>query len=317
MENQSFVKKKINVQFITTIIVLIALCAILTAASPYFLKASNIINVIQQVTVNATLAIGMMFVMLTGGIDLSVGSILAFSGILMGVAKEAGWSTFPLIILGIASAVLLGTVNGAMVVFLKLPPFIATLGMLNIGRGLTLVISGGRNYATFPVAFRWIGLGNIPGTSIPVQVIFLIVFYLIAFYVLRYRKFGRYIYALGGNEEAAKLSGINVKLNKFLVYLVSGLTSGLGAIILTSKLNAAQSQAGAGYELDAVAACVIGGTSLNGGKGFIWGTLIGALIIQVIQNGLNLLNVSSYLQQVITGVVMCGAVAIDTMRQKS
>lgn len=316
MDKMKLAKKKVDIQFIITVLVFVALCVIMSFASPYFLKTTNIINVAQQVVVNATIAIGMMFVLLTGGIDLSVGSVLGFSGILMGIAKVEGWQTVPLIILGLVSATVLGAINGLMVIFLKLPPFIATLGMLNIARGLTLVTSGGGNFATFPEAFRWIGLGTIPGTSIPVQIVFLILFYLVAFYVLKYRKFGRYLYAIGGNQEAAKLSGINVKLNKFMAYLVSGFMSGVAAVILTAKLNAAQSQAGVGYELDAVAACVIGGTSLNGGKGFIWGTLFGALIIQVIQNGLNLLNVSSYLQQVIIGVVMCGAVAIDTIRQK-
>lgn len=306
--------RKIDLSKMTTFFVLIGMCVILSFSSKYFLTYNNLINVIAQVTVNAVVAVGMTFVILTGGIDLSVGSMLALSGIVMGMLMKAGMPVAVALLAAVLVGLVLGTINGLLVTIGKLPPFIASLGMMNIARAASLIISKGGNMSSFPKSFIWIGVGKIFG--IPVQVIFMLILYVIAFYVLRYRKVGRYIYSIGGNKEATRLSGINVKFYEAIAYVVSGMTAALAAIILTAKLNAAQPMAGVNYELDAVAATVIGGTSLTGGVGSIWGTILGAIIIGVIRNGLNLLNANSYLQQGIIGFVIILAVLLDVFKKK-
>lgn len=309
--------KKIDLSNMTTLLVLIVLCVLLAIMSPVFLTGGNLINILQQVTVNGVLAVGISIVIFTGGIDISVGSILALVGIIMGkLMVEMGVHPLIAMPVGILVGAACGTFNGLMIARFKLQPMIATLGMMSMARGAALTIANGKTITGYSAGFRWIGSGMIPGTKIPVQIIFMLILYAVVFYIMKYRKFGRYIYAIGGNEEATRLSGINVTKYKMLAYTVSGITCALASIILVSKLNSAQSSAGEGYEMDAIASAVIGGASLSGGFGSIWGTLLGAVIIGVIRNGLNLLNVSSYLQQLILGAIIIAAVLFDSYKNR-
>ncbi|MDA0346664.1 MAG: ribose ABC transporter permease [Verrucomicrobia bacterium] len=297
-----------------TLLGLLGLCLILWIMTPHFLTVSNLLNVAQQTSINAIIAVGLTFVIITAGIDLSVGSILAFAGVVLAWALEAG-APLPLaLFLGLGVGTLNGLVNGVLISYGRLPPFISTLGMMSVARGCALLFSDGRPISGFSESFRFLATGEI--LYIPVPVIITGLVYIAAHFVLTRTKFGRYAYAIGGNEEAALLSGVNVKLQKAMVYGLSGLLSGLAAIILTARLNSAQPIAGIMYELDAIAATVIGGTSLMGGRGTIIGTLIGALIIGVLRNGLNLLDVSPYIQQVVIGSVIIIAVLVDTALKK-
>lgn len=310
-------KKKLDFTKFTTVFVLLGLCIALAFLSKSFLSPANITNVLQQITVNAIIAIGMTLVIITGGIDLSVGSVVALSGVLMGIVIRAGASPFIGMIVCVVVGSFCGLVNGLLITRGNLPPFIATLGMMSMARGAALTIANGKAISGFPGSLRWIGIATIPGINLPVQVIMMLVLFVIAYYILKYRKLGRCIYSIGGNEEVTRLSGINVKNYKMAAYIISGITAALATIVLTAKLNSAQPIAGYNYELDAVAATVIGGTSLTGGYGSIWGTLVGAIIMGVIRNGLNLLAVSSYLQQFIIGLVIICAVLLDSMKKKS
>lgn len=293
-----------------TIIGLILLCAFFAILSPYFFTVSNLLNVAQQSAIIAVISVGMTFVIITAGIDLSVGSVLAFAGVTMASALHAGLPVPLAIMIGFATGFGCGLINGMLISFGKLPPFIATLGMMSIARGAALWYTDGRPISGFDDGFRFLATGEI--FHIPVAVIIMILVYFIAHFVLTKTKLGRYTYAIGGNEEAAILSGINVKLYKNIIYGIAGLLSALGAVLLTARLNSAQPIAGIMYELDAIAATVIGGTSLMGGQGTVVGTLIGALIIGVLRNGLNLLGVSSFIQQIVIGSVIIGAILLDT-----
>jgi len=297
-----------------TLIGLIVLSVILWILTPYFLTVSNLLNIAQQTSINAIIAVGMTFVIITAGIDLSVGSILAFSGVVLAGVLRIGLP-FPLAILaGLGIGLCCGLVNGLLVTYGRLPPFISTLGMMSVARGAALLFSQGRPISGFSENFRFLATGEI--FHIPTPVILMIVVYIIAHFVLTRTKLGRYTYAIGGNEEAAILSGVNVKFYKAMVYGLCGMLSGLAAIILTARLNSAQPIAGIMYELDAIAATVIGGTSLMGGEGTIVGTLIGALIMGVLRNGLNLLGVSSFIQQIVIGSVIIIAVLVDMALKK-
>jgi len=297
-----------------TIIGLILLCAFFAILSPYFFTVSNLLNVAQQSAIIAVISVGMTFVIITAGIDLSVGSVLAFAGVTMASELHAGLPIPLAIMIGFATGFGCGLLNGMLISFGKLPPFIATLGMMSIARGAALWYTDGRPISGFDDGFRFLATGEI--FHIPVAVIIMIVVYFIAHFVLTKTKLGRYTYAIGGNEEAAILSGINVKLYKNIIYGIAGLLSALGAVLLTARLNSAQPIAGIMYELDAIAATVIGGTSLMGGQGTVVGTLIGALIIGVLRNGLNLLGVSSFIQQIVIGSVIIGAILLDTALKK-
>jgi ribose transport system permease protein len=288
---------------------LLGLIVVLWILTPHFLTVSNLLNVAQQATIIAIIAVGMTFVIITGGIDLSVGSVLAFAGVVMANALQSGVPLPLALLIGLGVGLLCGVINGLLITVGRLPPFIATLGMMSVARGAALMFTEGRPISGFSEGFRSIATGEI--LRIPAPVVIMIVVYLIAHFVLKRTKLGRYTYAIGGNEEAALLSGINVRLNKTLVYGIAGLLSGLAAILLTARLNSAQPIAGMNYELDAIAATVIGGTSLLGGEGTVSGTLIGALIMAVLRNGLNLLSVSSFFQQVVIGSVIIFAVLID------
>ena len=288
---------------------LLGLIVVLWILTPHFLTVSNLLNVAQQATIIAIIAVGMTFVIITGGIDLSVGSVLAFAGVVMASALQSGVPLPLALLIGLGVGLLCGVTNGLLITIGRLPPFIATLGMMSVARGAALMFTEGRPISGFSESFRSIATGEI--LRIPAPVVIMIVVYLIAHFVLKRTKLGRYTYAIGGNEEAALLSGINVRLNKTMVYGIAGLLSGLAAILLTARLNSAQPIAGMSYELDAIAATVIGGTSLLGGEGTVSGTLIGALIMAVLRNGLNLLSVSSFFQQVVIGSVIIFAVLID------
>lgn len=288
---------------------LIALCLTLWAATPHFLTVSNLLNVLEQTAINAIVAVGMTFVIISGGIDLSVGSVLALSGIALGNALQAGAPVPLAIALALAVGLACGVVNGLLVTFGRLPPFIATLGMMSVARGAALMLAEGRPISGFDDGFRVLATERV--LMLPAPAIIAGLMYAAAHFVLGHTVFGRATYAIGGNEEAARLSGIHVTYHKTAIYGVAGLMSAAAAVILTARLNSAQPTAGTMYELDAIAATVIGGTSLLGGEGTIIGALIGALVMGVLRNGLNLLDVSSFFQQVVIGVVIIGAVLVD------
>ena len=292
-----------------TAVGLLALCLGLWVATPYFATSANLANVAEQSAIVGIIAIGMTFVILTGGIDLSVGSLVALAGVAMGTALQHHWPLALAIGSGLLAGVVAGAANGVMTTVGKLPPFIATLGMMSVARGAALILADGRPISGFPASLRALATRDVLG--VPGPVIFMLVLYAAAHMILTRTVFGRYVYAIGGNEEATALSGIDVRLHKTLVYAISGLSAGVCAVLLVARLNSAQPIAGIGYELDAIAAVVIGGTSLLGGSGSVVGTLIGALIMSVLRNGLNLLGVSSYVQQVAIGVVIVVAVLVD------
>ncbi|WP_121747086.1 substrate-binding domain-containing protein [Streptomyces sp. E2N166] len=294
---------------------LIVLVVAMSALSGDFLTADNLLNVGVQAAVTAILAFGVTFVIVSAGIDLSVGSVAALSAtVLAWSATEAGIPVVLAVLLSVATGIACGLVNGFLISYGKLPPFIATLAMLSVGRGLSLVISQGSPIA-FPDSVSH--LGDTLGGWLPVPVLVMIVMGLITAFVLGRTYIGRSMYAIGGNEEAARLSGLRVKRQKLAIYAFSGLFAAAAGIVLASRLSSAQPQAAQGYELDAIAAVVIGGASLAGGTGKASGTLIGALILAVLRNGLNLLSVSAFWQQVVIGVVIALAVLLDTLRRKA
>ncbi|MCO1603414.1 MULTISPECIES: ribose ABC transporter permease [Desulfosporosinus] len=293
---------------------LILIVFILSMVNSDFLTVSNIFNVLRQVSINALIAYGMTFVILTGGIDLSVGSIIALSSAFAAGMMASGTNSWLAIGIGVLSGTLMGTVNGVVIARGKVAPFIATLATMTIFRGLTLVYTEGKPITGLPDAFGMIGRGYL--LEIPMPVIWMLAAFGALYVILKFTSFGRHVFALGGNEEATRLSGINTNRVKILVYSISGLMASLSGIILTSRLNSAQPTAGTSYELDAIAAVVLGGTSLSGGKGWIVGTLIGAMIIGILDNGLNLLNVSSFYQQVVKGGVILLAVLLDRSKKK-
>lgn len=298
-----------NSRQLGTLIGLLLVMIIFWILSPYFMTVSNLLNIAEQTSINAIIAVGMTFVIITAGIDLSVGSIVALSGVALADMLQAGHAGPLAIAVGLMVGALCGLVNGSLISYGKLPPFIATLGMMSVARGAALFYTDGRPISGFNADFRFLATGEV--LSIPVPVVLMLFLYGIAYLVLNRTKLGRYAYAIGGNEEAANLSGINTKLVKTIVYGLCGLLSGLAAVVLTARLNSAQPIAGMMYELDAIAAVVIGGTSLMGGEGKISGTLIGAFIMGVLRNGLNLLGISSFTQQIIIGSVIILAVLVD------
>ncbi|PPJ76073.1 ribose ABC transporter permease [Staphylococcus haemolyticus] len=290
---------------------LILLIIVVSILNPSFLDLSNLLNLLRQISINGLIAFGMTFIILTGGIDLSVGSILALSSAFIALMITSGVDPIIALIIGVLIGFVLGAVNGLLVTKGNMTPFIATLATMTIFRGLTLVITDGNPITNLgdSYLFQLFGKGYFIG--IPVPAVTMIIVFVILLIILQKTTFGRHTYAIGGNEVAAKISGIKVNKIKILIYGISGLMSALAGGILTSRLNSAQPTAGTSYELDAIAAVVLGGTSLTGGKGRIVGTLIGVLIIGVLNNGLNLLGVSSFYQQVVKGVVILIAVLID------
>ncbi|MCC4722316.1 ABC transporter permease [Salinicoccus sp. RF5] len=287
------------------------LVIVITIMNQQFLSPDNLLNLLRQVSINGLIAFGMTFVILTGGIDLSVGSILAFSSAMTALLITSGIDPVFAMLLGCVVGLLAGAVNGLLVTVGGMAPFIATLATMTIYRGATLVVTDGRPITGLgdSLLFQMFGKGYFFG--IPVPAVTMIVIFIILYIVLNKTIFGRRTYAIGGNETAAALSGIKVNRTKIMIYALSGLMSAIAGIILASRLDSAQPTAGETYELDAIAAVVLGGTSLMGGKGRIVGTLIGVLIIGVLNNGLNLIGVSSFYQQIIKGLVIVIAVLID------
>ena len=280
-----------------------------------FLTLDNIFNMLRQTSINGFLAIGMTFVVLTGGIDLSVGSIVGASGIFAALAarQEVGQPWIFAVFVGLGVGLLLGTVNGIIISYLKVPAFIATLGMLSIARGVTFMASDAKPVPGLSSGFLKIGGGSI--FIIPIPIIILAVVLVIGYIVLYKTRYGRYVYATGGNVVSARISGIDVKKINCSVYMISGLLAGVAGVILTSRVTSGLSQSGTGYEVDAIAAAVIGGNSLSGGRGRLWGTIIGFLIMGVVNNGLDMMAVSSYWQLVIKGSIIIGAVMLDSLNE--
>jgi putative xylitol transport system permease protein len=296
--------------------VLIVLCIVLSFANQYFLTLGNIADILRQTSINGILAVGMTYVVLTAGIDLSVGSTLALAGIISASLVTGPHPHGAAIGLaaGLAVGAAIGAINGLLVARFSIPPFVATLGMLSAARGLTYIYNDGMPVTDLPDGYLTIGTGAIAGIPVPIIVFALVV--MLFWFVLRYTTYGRYVYAVGGNARSAKTSGISTGKILFSVYVIGGLLAGLAGIILAARTTSALPQAGVSYELDAIAAVVIGGTSLSGGTGSLGGTVVGALLIGVINNGLNLLGVSSYYQQVVKGVIIVGAVLLDASRKK-
>jgi putative xylitol transport system permease protein len=296
--------------------VLIVLCIVLSFANQYFLTLGNIADILRQTSINGILAIGMTYVVLTAGIDLSVGSTLALAGIVSASLVTGAHPLNPALGLfaGLLVGAAAGAINGLLVARLSIPPFVATLGMLSAARGLTYIYNDGMPVTDLPDGYLNIGTGAMAGVPVPIIVFAAVA--LLFWFVLRYTTYGRYVYAVGGNAKSAKTSGISTGKIIFSVYVIGGLLAGLAGIILAARTTSALPQAGVSYELDAIAAVVIGGTSLSGGTGSLGGTVVGALLIGVINNGLNLLGVSSYYQQVVKGVIIVGAVLLDASRKK-
>ena len=307
------------------LIFLIVLMVGFAIGQPRFLTAFNLFNVARQVSVYGLLAVGMTFVILTAGIDLSIGSLLAFAGLVAAAVSKGGLSNrftvgagenalgygWPLALLAaVAVGMLGGLLQGFAITRLKVPPFVVTLGGMSVFRGAALLFAGGGPISGFSPDFVWWGQGKIG--PVPVPVIIFIGFAVLAHIVLRYMRYGRQVYAVGGNLEAARLSGLDVRRVITSVYVIMGFFAGLGAFVLSARLNSAEAVAGTGYELTVIASVVIGGTSLFGGVGTIFGTVIGTALIGVLLNGLVLLNVSAYIQQIIIGVIIVLAVAFDT-----
>ena len=305
------------------LLALILICIGLAIGNEYFLTTRNILNVLRQTSINGILAIGMTFVILTRGIDLSVGSVVALAGVVSAslattssTAMVAG-GPYPAALAfaaGIAVGMAAGAISGVIVSRFAVPAFVATLGMLSAARGLTLLYAEGKPVPALTPEYRWIGTGDVFGVPMPV-IIFAIVF-VAAWWVLGATRFGRQVYAAGGNPHAATVAGINVRRVRLMVYVISGALAGLAGMILAARTGSALTQAGIAYELDAIAAVVIGGTSLAGGVGRVTGTLIGALLIGVVNNGLDLMGVESYYQQVIKGILIVAAVMLDQARHK-
>lgn len=305
------------------LIFLIVLMAVFAVLEPRFLSSINLFNVMRQVSITGLLAIGMTFVILTAGIDLSIGSLLAFAGLVgAAVAKGGmqdrftvgegavgyGWQLAALAAIAIGLAG--GYIQGLAITRLKVPPFVVTLGGMSVFRGAALLFAGGGPISGFDRAFTWWGQGKLG--PVPIPVIIFLAAAVIAHVVLRYTRYGRQVYAVGGNPEAARLSGLNVGRVICSVYVIMGFFAGLSAFVLSARLNSAEAVAGTGYELTVIASVVIGGTSLFGGVGSIFGTVIGSFLIGVLLNGLVMMNVSSYIQQIIIGVIVVLAVAFDT-----
>jgi len=305
------------------LIFLICLMAIFAIIEPRFLNTTNLFNVMRQISITGLIALGMTFVILTAGIDLSVGSLLAFSAIVAAaVSKGSSGNTLSLdaeaavghpwyvaMAVAIGMGLLGGFLQGLGITRLKVPPFVVTLGGLSAFRGLTLWFSGGGPISGFDADYRWWGQGLIG--QVPVPVLLFLLTAIICHVILRHTRYGRHVYAVGGNPEAARLSGLNVDRIILSVYVIVGTLAGLAGFVLSARLNSAEAVAGIGYELTVIASVVIGGTSLFGGAGSIWGTVIGAILIGVLVNGLVLNNVSSYIQQIIIGLIIIAAVAFD------
>jgi ribose transport system permease protein len=293
---------------------LLLLGGLLSLLSPYFLSMDNLFAIGLQMAVVAIMAIGQMMVIISAGIDLSVGSVMALAGIGTTLVLSMGVGLFPAILVGLFIGLVCGAFSGSLIAYGHIPPFIATLGMMGIARGAALLITGGKPIFKLPEHFSILGGGRIM-EFIPLPVIFTLILAVIGHFILTRFRFGRYIYAIGSNETAARLSGVSVPVNLIKIYALNGLLCGFAGIILASRLTTGQPTAGTGYELDVIAACVIGGASLSGGEGTILGAMIGALIMGMLRNGCNLLDISAFWQQIAIGAIIIIAVFSDQYRK--
>jgi ribose/xylose/arabinose/galactoside ABC-type transport system permease subunit len=294
-------------------------CVAFSLLSPSFLSLNNFVNVTLQIAIYGILSIGMTIVMITGGIDLSIGSVVALVGVVAAILSKKPMLPSDLIVLtailaGLVVGIATGALSGSLIARFSIPPFIVTLAMMTICRGLVFIITGGFTEGELPPHFGWLGRGHL--WFIPVPVVIMAVLFAAGHVLLRQTAFGRHIYALGGNEEAARLSGIRVKRTKILVYSLNGLLAGLAGVTLAARLGAGAPASGLGYELDVIAAVVVGGTSLSGGRGSVIGTMAGTIFIGVLNNGLNLANVDPYTQKVALGVVILAAVWFDQIQKQ-
>lgn len=316
---------------LSALITLLLLVLAFSFTSPAFLSVNNGLTVLLQTAVIGLLAIGMTMVIITGGIDLSVGSVLALSGVVAGLAIKAGMPVIPAMVVGVIAGGLCGFVNGLVITKMRITPFVATLGMMMIARGMALQFTGAAPISRLGDSFGVLGNGSFfrvvemqangfpkvifPG--IPYPAVLLLVMALLGAFLLQRRQIGRHIFSVGSNEEAARLSGVNVERTKIWAYTASGALAGLAGMVLMSRIITVQPNEGVMYELDAIAASVIGGASLMGGVGSISGSMIGAFIIGILRNGLNMAGTSAFIQQIIIGIVVIGAVFIDQMRNRN
>ncbi len=297
------------------LVFLIVLIAVFTAYNPRFLSARNVTNILTEVSIYGIIGIGMTYVILTGGIDLAVGSLLAFAAmsgayLVQALGSDFTMSWFVALVVACVVGTGVGYIHGTVITKFNVPPFIVTLGGMTVWRGATLILNDGAPISGFNAGFRWWGRGDILGIPVPVVVFFIVAF--AGYIALRYTRYGRQVYAVGGNPEAARLSGLSVSFVVSSVYIITGLLTGLAGFLLSARLGSAEAIAGVGYELRVIASVVIGGTSLFGGMGGVGGTVIGALLIGVLINGLVIMNVSAYYQQVIIGTIIVLAVGFDT-----
>ncbi|SOH94941.1 ribose transport system permease protein [Monaibacterium marinum] len=315
---------------LSALLTLLLLIGVFAFTSPAFLSVNNGLTVLLQTSVIGLLAIGMTMVIITGGIDLSVGSVLALSGVIAGLLIKAGLPVAPAMVMGVVTGGVCGLMNGLIITKMRITPFVATLGMMMIARGIALQLTGAAPISRLGEAFGWLGNGALfrlvemqdngfprvifPG--IPYPAILLVIMAILGAYLLQRRQIGRHIFSVGSNEEAARLSGVNVDRTNIWAYTASGALAGLAGMVLMSRLVTVQPNEGVMYELDAIAASVIGGASLMGGVGSISGSMIGAFIIGVLRNGLNMAGTSAFIQQIIIGIVVIGAVYIDQIRNR-
>lgn len=293
---------------------LVAVCLVMVAATDNFLSGDNFLNIARQVSINAIIAVGMTCAILTGGIDLCVGAVMALAGTLMAGLMVAGVPPWAAIALGLGVGLAFGLCNGFFVAYAGMPPIIVTLATMGIARGLALIYTGGYPIDGLPETFAFFGRGTVFGIQTPVAIMLLV--FALAYLLLDHTPIGRYIYAIGGNEEAARLSGVRVARYKLLVYALSGFTCAVAGLVLSSRLMSGQPNAGVAFEMDAIAAVVMGGTSISGGRGSIVGTLVGALMLGVLNNGLNMMGVSPYVQNIIKGLIILFAIYISRERRK-
>jgi len=298
---------------LTILLILLLMSTALAIAAPAFLKASNLLSTARNFSAIAVAGIGVSVVILTGNIDISIGSIYGLAGVSVAMLMKSGWSLVPAVSAGMAVGGLCGLANGLLVVYLRLPSYIATLGMMQIVRGVCYILTQGYPVSGMADSFKWIGQGELMGVPLP---IYFMVLFALVFAVFRNRtKTGRRIFALGGNEEATRISGVNTKALKILCFVLAGVCAAFAGVINASKVGVAQPTAGNGFEMDAIASVIIGGSSMGGGVGTVTGTLIGAAIMGVLRNALVLLSVESYWQTLVMGVVIISAVTIDQLRK--
>ncbi len=295
-----------------SLVALIVLCAVMTIIKPRFLNPLNVRNILRLSSINGLLAVGMTFVCLTGGIDLSVGAVMGCAGMYSAYFAQVsmGLPWFVGVLVGLAMGILIGIFNGVCVAYLKVPAFVGTLGSMSIAKGLTFILTNAKPIPNLSDSFKYIG-GGLIGGFLPLPIIIFAVILLICFLLLYKTRYGRYVIAVGGNVKAARVSGINVKRIIASVYILSGMLAALAGIIMTARVTSGVTSTGEGYETDAIAMVVIGGTSLSGGKGRLWGTIVGILMMVCLSNGLDMLGVTAYYQMIIKGFVVIAAVMLD------